>query len=361
MHKRKKKEGVYRDKRSKYWSASFTDESGTRVRRSTGTTDKRAAVRLRGKWEAEAWDKRVRGVEPDRSFEQVVVLYLNDTQDVKRSTATDRMRAKALAGYFPEGTLMNDLSSADVLGYVEYRQKDGIANKTINKELSLLSSAIKWVKQKYDWVLPNPVVGKWLPEINDEARCLTVEEFRKLLAAAKDSPHQNTRNYLPEFCILGFNTMMRPGEMLGLEWDRVDFGERVVRLDAVHTKGKERRLVPLNDDAHAALLRLRRVCDRNCPDTPWVFASTKPRSIGARIKSVSKVFASAVQRAGIPHATPHCLRHTSITEGVHAPNANVVDVSKVAGHKNLRTTMGYIHIADERLHQVVANLPSVKR
>ena len=48
-----------------------------------------------------------------------------------------------------------------------------------------------------------------------------VTEFRKLLAAAKDSPHENTRNYLPEFCILGFNTMMRPGEMLGLEWDRV--------------------------------------------------------------------------------------------------------------------------------------------
>ena len=307
MHKRKKKEGVYRDKRSKYWSASFTDESGTRVRRSTGTTDKREAVRLRNKWETEAWDKRVHEVEPDRSFEQLVVLYLNGTRDVKRSTATDEQRFKALAEFFPEGALINDLCSADVLGYIEYRQKSGVADKTINKELSLLSSAIKWVKQRYDWALPNPVVGKRLPERNDEARCLTVTEFRKLLAAAKDSPHENTRNYLPEFCILGFNTMMRPGEMLGLEWDRVGFGDRVVRLEVEHTKGKERRLVPLNDDAYAALLRLRRVCDRNCPDTPWVFAHTKPRYIGTRIQSVSKVFGTAVRRAGIPHATPHCL------------------------------------------------------
>jgi integrase len=74
---------------------------------------------------------------------------------------------------------------------------------------------------------------------------------------------------------------------------------------------------------------------------------------------MSKVFGTAVRRAEIPHATPHCLRHTSITESVHAPNANVVDISKVAGHKNLRTTMDYVHTVDDRLHQAVANLPSV--
>ena len=72
-----------------------------------------------------------------------------------------------------------------------------------------------------------------------------------------------------------------------------------------------------------------------------------------------KVFASAVKRAGIAHATPHVLRHTAITEGVHARGANVVDVSHIAGHKDLRTTMGYIHSAPERLHQAVANLPAV--
>jgi integrase len=110
-------------------------------------------------------------------------------------------------------------------------------------------------------------------------------------------------------------------------------------------------LVPLNNDATAALLRLRRICDDNFPDTPWVFTHTKPRYFGKRINSVAKAFDAAVKRAGIAHATPHCLRHTSITESVHLLNANVVDISKVAGHKNLKTTLGYIHTADERLHQ----------
>ena len=63
--------------------------------------------------------------------------------------------------------------------------------------------------------------------------------------------------------------------------------------------------------------------------------------------------------AGIDHATPHVLRHTAITEGVHAKGANVVDVSRIAGHKDLRVTMGYIHSAPKRLHEAVANLPDI--
>ena len=31
------------------------------------------------------------------------------------------------------------------------------------------------------------------------------------------------------------------------------------------------------------------------------------------------------------------------------------------GHKNLKTTMNYIHVADERAHRAVANLPKIKR
>ena len=115
----------------------------------------------------------------------------------------------------------------------------------------------------------------------------------------------------------------------------------------------------LNDEAFAALLRLRRVCDENFPDTRWVFTHTRPRSFGKRIQNVRKVFNTAVKRAGIAHATPHCLRHTSITESVHVAGANVVDISKVAGHKDLKTTLGYVHVAPERLHEAVANLPTL--
>ena len=252
---RKQREGVKQRPDSKFWWASYTDASGQRVQRSTGTTNKREALALLSKWKTEVWNQTAREIEPDRTLEQLVVRYLNDTRSEKRSSSTDVKRFRYLAVYFPEKMLMNDLGTRDVLGYVEHRQSSGVSNKTINKELSLLSSVIKWSKKRQGWDLPNPVIGLRLPEVHAEARCLSFDEFARLLDAAKKA-RPYTRNYLPEFCILGFNTMMRPGEMLNLEWDRVDFENKVVRLEVRHTKGKERRLVPLNEHAQAALVRL---------------------------------------------------------------------------------------------------------
>jgi len=74
---------------------------------------------------------------------------------------------------------------------------------------------------------------------------------------------------------------------------------------------------------------------------------------------VSKVFQAAVQSAGNTHATPHALRQTAITDGVHAPGANVADISHIAGHIDLRTTIGYIHPSTERMHDAVAKLLSL--
>ena len=52
-------------------------------------------------------------------------------------------------------------------------------------------------------------------------------------------------------------------------------------------------------------------------------------------------------------------RLTGITEAVHAKDADVVDVSRLVGHKNLRTTMEYSHVADDRLHSALLKLPKL--
>ncbi len=365
MYKRKRKEGVKRRNDSPYWWASYVNSSGKRVEKSTATTNKREALKVRAKWVAEEWNKSVREIPTDATIEQVVLAYLDGTKQTKRSFDTDEHRFKPILRFYPEGKVMNSFSHDDVRGYIQYREEQGITNATINKELSVLSSAVKWCNSNTDLELPNPIGGKRLPEEEKEARCLSLDEFHKLLDAAKatelgHNQNKHTRQYLPEFLILGFTTMMRPNEMLKLEWNRVNFAERTVELRVQDTKGKQRRLVPLNDDAVAALTRLRRICDGNFKDTPWVFTHTKSRFFGRQIKSVAKAFQAAVERAGIDHATPHSLRHTSITEGVHVDGANVVDISKVAGHKNLQTTMRYVHTAGDRLQEVVANLPTIE-
>ena len=108
---RKKREGVKRRPGSKFWWASYTDASGRRVQRSTGTTNKKEALALRNKWKTEVWNQQAREIAPARTFEQLVVSYLNGTRSEERSFSTDVKRFRYLAAYFPEGMLMNDLTA----------------------------------------------------------------------------------------------------------------------------------------------------------------------------------------------------------------------------------------------------------
>ena len=103
--KRKKREGIKRRSGSKFWWSSYTDASGKRVQHSTGTTDKREALNLLNKRKTEVWNQQTREIEPDHTFEQLVVLYLNGTKPTKRSASTDVRRFTYLAAYFPEGLL----------------------------------------------------------------------------------------------------------------------------------------------------------------------------------------------------------------------------------------------------------------
>ena len=68
---------------------------------------------------------------------------------------------------------------------------------------------------------------------------------------------------------------------------------------------------------------------------------------------------SLLKEGLVYRGTPHSLRHTSITEALHVPNSNVYDISRVAGHKNLKATQRYLHTADERAHEAMAKLPKL--
>jgi integrase len=64
------------------------------------------------------------------------------------------------------------------------------------------------------------------------------------------------------------DTGMRSGELLGLEWDRVDLGAALIRLDAAHNKSARRRSVPLNAAARAALASRAAWVRRHCAGAP---------------------------------------------------------------------------------------------
>ena len=143
---------------------------------------------------------------------------------------------------------------------------------------------------------------------------------------------------------------MRRGELLALEWRHIDLESRVARLE--DTKNGERRNVPLSTRAVAILRDL-------------------PRSLNGKVfpitdESLKKGFVRAVMRArnayemeckerGI-EADPvfltdlhfHDLRHEA-TSRIAERLSNILELSAVTGHKDLRMLKRYYHPRAEDL------------
>lgn len=70
--------------------------------------------------------------------------------------------------------------------------------------------------------------------------------------------------------------------------------------------------------------------------------------------SVRRALVNAATRAGLPAGLhQHDLRHRRVTTWL-AAGANAVHIKGAVGHADLRTTMGYTHLAREHLRCLTA-------
>ena len=110
-------------------------------------------------------------------------------------------------------------------------------------------------------------------------------------------------------------------------------------------------MIPLCQEARAALIGRRRFRASNCPDAPFVFVNYEGNSIGL----IKRSFSTACRRAGISDFRIHDLRHTFaswlVTEGVP-----LLDVSQLLGHSAVKMTKRYAHLAADSLESAVSLL-----
>ena len=337
-------------KNSPYLYGEFTDASGKRTRRSTGTSDRKEAEAIEAKWKLEAFQAKQWGKQPSRTFDELMLAYLKATEDEKRSARRDKYSAKHLYQFFT-GHQLEVLKGSDIRAYIEARKLEGAAQGTINREIGLFSSSINYARNEWDWDIPNPVMGKRLREPEGRTRWLTQEEAALLIKAAQTDPRAT---HLPDLIRLAVNTGMRKGEMLGLNWQRVDLKANLVHLGAEHTKAGKRRSVPLNDEARTALLNRARFRAQYCPASPWVFTNRK----GERIESIKTSFSSACEIAGIENFTVHDLRHTCAAWLVSA-GASLIEVRDLLGHSTIRMTEKYAHLSPDNVRSAVTRLEAL--
>ena len=354
----------YRRNNSSAWWVSYTDTSGKRVRRSTGTKDRREAQALEAKWKLEAYRAQAWDEQPERTFDEMMLGFLKEVSAHKRDQQRDKYAAKHLYSFFT-GRVLGGLSAMDVRAYIERRREQSTYRKckvkpaTINRELCLLSAAINHARREWEWDIPNPVNGRKLRESEGRVRWISRAEAAALLRAAEAEAQCE---HLVDFIRLALHTGCRKGELLGLEWRRVDLQAGLIYLEAEHTKTARRRSVPLNREARAALMSRLRFRAEHCPSSPWVFARVYgkreggPDKVGAvPIWDVKRSFHTACDRAGIENFRIHDLRHTCAAWLVSA-GAALSEVRDLLGHTTVKMTERYAHLAPENVRTAVARL-----
>ena len=127
---------------------------------------------------------------------------------------------------------------------------------------------------------------------------------------------------------------MRRGEILTLKWFDVDLNINFIVINKTNTKSKKSREDYINSVLKRFFLKLRLKSSGN----EDVFLDDK----GNRLKEIKNGYNSACRRAGIEGLRFHDLRHSAATRMIES-GANIVAVSKILGHSDIKTTMRYTH------------------
>ncbi|XVV11533.1 tyrosine recombinase XerC [Actinoplanes sp. CA-131856] len=143
-----------------------------------------------------------------------------------------------------------------------------------------------------------------------------------------------------------YATGVRVSELCGL--DRADLDE-TRRLVRVFGKGAKERAVPYGQPAQRALddyLRHGRPHLTAPASSDALFLGVK----GGRLQPtvVRRIVDAAAREAGLPHTSPHDLRHSTATHLLDG-GADLRAVQELLGHSSLSSTQIYTHVSTERL------------
>lgn len=282
-------------------------------------------------------------------FEDVLGAYLSARPHFRRGPGNNRDQYSLghLQPHFG-GRRIRDLKRYEIRSYINRRLEQGVKLSTVRRELRLFCAAINFAKAEFGLEdMPNPVARLGLSKEEPRVRWLTRQEAATLI---KEAEFNAPRPHLPAFIRLALNTGCRRGELLNLEWSRVNFEQKHILLEARHNKSRKRRTVPLNDDALSVLKRMQQWQEEKGVRSPWVFGWER-----GRITTFKTAWTSALKRSGITDFRIHDLRHTfaswMVMQGI-----SLYVVKELLGHASITQTEIYAHLAPSQAEEAVQRL-----
>ena len=194
----------------------------------------------------------------------------------------------------------------------------------------------------------NVAVGcKIPPKKAKEMNTLTEDEMQRFLIQAKYDGYF-------EICLLALTTGMRRGEIMGLQWQDLDFntGMLEIKRQAYFLNGRMQTNEPKTKSSirtiklpEAVLKVLKKLKEET--RSRWMFPSPRVDDVPRNPNTLQKKIRKVLERADCKRIRFHDLRHTFATTAL-ANGMDIKTLSSIIGHVSSSTTLDiYLHSTDK--------------
>jgi integrase len=276
-------------------------------------------------------------------FSEEYIQYQRDVKQ-KRSWEKDAQHLRRFNALWGNKKL-SEIRAKDIDDYKIQRLRE-VKPATVNRELEVLRHLFYLAKRWKLFYGENPVSESGLLQVNNQIeRILTIEEQERLINASAD--------HLKPIIWTALCTGMRKTEILTLQWKDVDFENNTITIHQAVAKSKKIRKIPISNKLRKILFEQK--LKTGFSDYVFLTPEGKPYS-PSNPNALKRAFGMACKRAGIQGLRFHDLRHTFASRSLEG-GANIVAVSKILGHAELKTTMRYVH-PDSSLRDAVEKASS---
>jgi integrase len=218
--------------------------------------------------------------------------------------------------------------------YLASRLKSGKAPATVNREMEVLSRALRLALERHK-LAAIPAIRR-LSESKPRQGVFESGDFEAVVAALPE--------HLRDMCRFGYACGWRRGEVVGLTWANVNRDRGVIRLE--DSKNDHARELAM-DEALKALIE-RRWAARlfPAPDGTTRVAEHVFHRDGEPLVDFRKAWASACKAAGIAGRLFHDLRRTAVSNMVYAGVPEKVAM-EISGHRTRSVFDRYTIVAPD--------------
>jgi integrase len=284
------------------------------------------------------------------ALSEIIEIY-REKELPKKRNRSDKYMLNTLDRRFGRTRLIS-LVSRDIADFRDDRLKEA-APATVLKELNLLRVLIDYAIKDLSIHLPsnqarlvkNPKVA------NSRDRVFLEDEEERLLAAM-------TNPNLAAIAKLALATAARLGELLKMQWADIDFQHRTLHFPS--TKTDKPRTIPLSPAAMAVLKGMPRPSRGGRVFDCWVAGDSFENAYKRAIKRARKKYeedCTSRNRDPDPRILTdlrfHDFRHIA-TSRLAKVLPNVIELSMVTGHSDLKMLKRYYHVTPAELARRLA-------